>query len=220
MSLPEHKPHKEENTEAWLMSYADMITLLLCFFIIFVSVSEPKKDKLRAIAEGMQSKFGVIDMSTPFQGTFRSLQATVEGHAMLKDVAIEKTELSIEMELSTVAFYKADSAEFNEDKMPVLKEMTDALRQIDFLDYRITIEGHTSDAPVNPLYPSHWELSTARAARMVRFMAEQGIKPEKMRIVGFGDTQPKVPNLDGSGHAIIENRNKNERIVIKVERVM
>src|SRR5476649_2361412 len=94
-----HKPNDEGNVDAWLMSYADMITLLLCFFIIFVSVSEPKKDKIAAIAEGMAKQFGSVDLSTPLDGTFRSLQAVIEVHKLLKDAAIEKSESAIAMEL-------------------------------------------------------------------------------------------------------------------------
>src|SRR5690349_14346373 len=108
------KPHQEDNIDSWLMSYADMITLLLCFFVIFCSVSEPKKEKLNAITEGMMGKFGSVDMATPFQGVYRSLQAIVENHQMLRDIAIEKGEKTLTMELSSLAFYKDKSADFDE----------------------------------------------------------------------------------------------------------
>src|ERR1700733_8204899 len=105
--IPPHRQHRQEdNVDSWLMSYADMITLLLCFFIIFVSISEPKKDRLDKITEGMANRFGPVDLSTPFQGILRSLQAVVEEHQILKDVDVEKTETSVETEISTVAFYK------------------------------------------------------------------------------------------------------------------
>ena len=56
--IPPKKYIQEDNVDSWLMSYADMITLLLCFFVIFVSASEPKKEKLSAVTEGMLGKFG------------------------------------------------------------------------------------------------------------------------------------------------------------------
>ncbi|MDE3016140.1 MAG: flagellar motor protein MotB [Pseudomonadota bacterium] len=220
--IPErrHRP-MEDNVDSWLMSYADMITLLLCFFIIFVSVSEPKKDKLTAITQGIHDQFGSVDLSTPFQGVFRALEIVVETHRMLKDVAIEMTESSVTMELSTLAFFQKDSVEINPDMLPVLTELAAALKKINFIDYHITVEGHTSDvAPTTPLYPTNWELSTARAARVVRFLISCGIKPDRLRAVGYADTEPKVPNLDANGHAIVENRNKNQRIVIKLERIL
>jgi chemotaxis protein MotB len=221
MIPPHRKGQHEENVDSWLMSYADMITLLLCFFIIFVSVSEPKKEKLSAITEGMAGKFGTVDLATPFQGVFRSLQAVVETHQILKDVAIEKGENNLVMELSSLAFYKAKTAEFDGKMLPVLEELANTLKSIEFMDYRITVEGHTNDLPIStPFYPSNWELSSARAARMVRFFIDHGIKENRLKAVGYADTKPKVPNLDINGNAIIENRKLNERVIIKLEQVL
>ena len=220
--IPPHINHqKEDNVDSWLMSYADMITLLLCFFIIFVSVSEPKKEKMAAITEGMAGKFGTVDLATPFQGVFRSLQAVVETHQILKDVDIQKSENRVVIELSSLSFYQNKSADFDEKMEPVLQEIAAALKSVDFMDYQITIEGHTNDLPlVSGVFPSNWELSTARAAHMVRFFIDQGIKPERLKAVGYADTRPKVPNVDLQGNAIIENRKLNERVMIKLEQAL
>lgn len=219
--IPNRKRPQEDNIDSWLMSYADMITLLLCFFIIFVSVSEPKKDRLNAVTEGMMSQFGSVDLATPFQGVFRTLQAVAETHQILKDIAIEKGENNLVIELSSLAFYKQKTAEFDPKMEPVLVEIVAAFKNIEFMDYRITIEGHTNDAQVNnPYYTTNWELSAARAARMVRFFIANGIKPSRLRAVGYADVKPKVPNRDMSGNVIVENRKKNERVVIKLERAL
>jgi len=219
--LPPRKHVQEDNVDSWLMSYADMITLLLCFFIIFVAISEPKKDKLSAVAEGLAQKFGVVDLATPFQGILHSLQAIAETHKVLRDVAVEKTPTSIDMELASDKFYKTDSAEFNPEMLPMLLDIAATIKSIDYIETRITVEGHTSDAPISSvIYPSNWELSSARAARLVRFFIEQGIKPERLRTIGYADTKPKVPNLDGRDKPIPQNRAKNQRVVIRVERAM
>lgn len=221
MIPPRKHPHTEDNVDSWLMSYADMITLLMCFFIIFVSVSEPKKDKFSLITEGLANKFGSVDLSTPFEGAFRSMQGVVENYQAFRDIAISKTDQSIEMELAGGTFFKKDSAELAQEKLPLLAELIGALKQADFVQYHITIEGHTSDAPAKSgLYASNWELSSARAARMVRYLIEQGIKPNVLKASGLADTQPKVPNADLNGQPIPENRARNERLVIKFERVM
>lgn len=218
--IPPIRHREEPNTDSWLMSYADMITLLLCFFIIFVSVSEPKKDKLQEISEGMANKFGSVDLSTPLQGLFRSLNAIVENQHLLQDVAINKDQTTIEVEFSTVSFFQPGTADFAPDKIPALTELAATLKSGSLGAYRISIEGHTSDVKINsPRYPSNWEFSSARAARMARFLIEQGIAPDHLKVVGYGDSQPKVPNLDASGSAIYENRTKNERIVLKLERL-
>jgi chemotaxis protein MotB len=62
--LPPRKIQPEENTDSWLMSYADMITLLMSFFVIFVSVSEPRKERITMLSSGMGGKFGTVDVNT------------------------------------------------------------------------------------------------------------------------------------------------------------
>jgi len=220
MMPPSRRPHQEDNVDSWLMSYADMITLLLCFFIIFVSVSVPRKEDLSAIAESMGAKFGTVDLSLPFKGIFTAEQAVVEKQGLLKDVAITGNATTIDMELSGIAFYQPDSAEFNDTKMAALNAMVDALKGVHVLNYRIIVEGHSSDAPPrNAIFPSNWEFTSARASRMVRFFIEQGIPADHLKAIGYADTVPKVPNLDASGQPIPENRAKNERIIIRLERV-
>src|SRR5688500_2916756 len=108
-----HKPH-EENVDAWLMSYADMITLLLCFFIIFISVSEPKKDKINQIAEGMVGKFGAVNYETPLMGAVRALQTAVETHRLYKDVAIESRSSDLNVELATHRFFRNGGADIDD----------------------------------------------------------------------------------------------------------
>jgi chemotaxis protein MotB len=218
-----HRHHvtQEENTDSWLMSYADMITLLMCFFIIFVSVSEPKRDKFSEITEGLANKFGSVDMATPFSGVFSSLQAVIEGHQVFRDVAIDRTDKSVEMEIAGGVFFKRNNVEFDDAKRAILLEMADTLKQIDYLDYVVTVEAHTSDrATENAIYKTNWDLSAGRAAAMTRFLIETGIPPNRIRAIGYGDTQPKVPNADMNGEPIPENRDRNERVTIKIERAM
>jgi len=217
--IPPRKPQHEENVDSWLMSYADMITLLLCFFIIFVAVSEPKKERLSELTQGLSNQFGSVVTTTPFQGVFRALGDVVEKHQIFHDVAIEKGENSVAVELSSVTFYKNKSADFTPEMQPVLEALVGTLKQVEYMHFRITIEGHTNDLPVDTGYfPSNWELSSARAAHLARFLIEQGFKPETLKVVGYGDTRPKVPNLDINGQPIPENRQKNERVVITLER--
>lgn len=221
MIPPKYRAPEEQNTDSWLMSYADMITLLMCFFIIFVSISEPKKEQITAITNGMAGKFGTVDLSTPFQSTYQALQAVVETHRLFRDVAIEKTSKSIAIELGGSSFFKPNSADFNDEQKQALEDTVTALKEVSFLDFQIVIEGHTSDVPVKSgVYPSNWELSTARASHMARFLTERGIKADAIKVVGYADTKPKVPNTDLSGNPIEGNRERNQRLVIYLERLM
>ncbi len=220
--IPVKRPMPEDSVDSWLMSYADMITLLMCFFIIFVSVSEPKNDKFTEITGGIANKFGSVDLSTPFNGVAQSLQAVVESRQIFRDVSVEKKERSIEMELSNNAFFEKGSIELSKKNADALKELVTALKNIDFMTYRVIVEGHTSDVPPTNTaqFPSNWELSSARAARIVRYFIDQGMAANRLRAVGYADTLAKVPNTDINNNPINENRERNERITIKLERVL
>jgi len=215
--IPKRPQKHEENTDAWLMSYADMITLLLCFFIIFVSVSEPKKDKLSDIAEGMAGKFGAVEYESPFQGAMRSLQTSVEVHKLYKDVAVTSTSRSLAVEISTQRFFK-NGAEIDDETMPILRELVGGLKQSNLENYTIAIESHTDDTPPQSgLYKSNWELSSVRAGKVAEYFIQQGFNPSQIKAVGFADSRPDVPNLDATGQPIPANRAKNNRVVIRLE---
>ncbi|MEQ1705218.1 MAG: OmpA family protein [Rickettsiales bacterium] len=218
--MPPRKILPEENVDSWLMSYADLITLLMCFFIIFVSVSEPRKERISMLSSGMGGKFGTVDLVTPFDGVIRTLQGVVENNKSFNDITIENNDKEIAMEMSSTTFFKPFTAELAPEKLPLLNEIIASLRSIDFIDYRISIEGHTSDSePQSGLYATNWELSSARAARIVRVFIENGIRPKDIKAVGFAGAYPKVPNLDMNGNAIAANREKNERVLVKLERL-
>ncbi len=216
--IPPRKQLPQEDTDSWLMSYADLITLLLCFFIIFVSVSKPEKDKFTLITDGIASKFGAVDMSTPLHGVYSSLQGLIENNQLFRDAVIEKHEKSIEMELASGSFFKRDSADLIEEKLPILVELAQGPKSGSYLDYRVVVEGHTSDRPSSGGYASNWELSALRATRLAQFFIEQGIENKRLVAVALADSHPKVPNLDAKGEPIPANRDQNDRMVIKFER--
>jgi chemotaxis protein MotB len=215
-----HQNTEEGGTDSWLMSYADMITLLMCFFIIFVSVSEPKRDKFSSITKGMADQFGAVDLSTPFHGMLREMQGVVERHQALKDIAIEGSDRGVAMEISAPSLFIPGSVELKPEAATILGELADSVKKAEFVRYRIWVEGHTDNSTTEiAVYPSNWEFSAARAARIVRFLLESGVKPERISAAGMADSQPKVPNLDAGGKPIPANQERNQRLVIRMERV-
>lgn len=219
MMPPRRDKPQEDSVDSWLMSYADLITLLMCFFIIFVSVSEPKREKFTEITKGIMDKFGAVDTSTPFAGAYNDLQYTIEENQVFRDVAVKQTPKNLEIEISSNRFFSGNTAQLDEESRAILENMAQSLKTLSFLDYKILVVSHTSNLPpANPIYPTNWELSTARAARVVRFLIEQGLPADRMRAIGYADTQPAVPNNDLQNNPIPENQEKNERVLIQLER--
>lgn len=220
MSIFHKRAHQGED-EAWLMTYADMITLLLCFFVLFLSTMEPKQARLEALVEGLKGEFTRHDTgtNTPFMDLYDSLGAIIEENQLERDVALEEKDGGLEMEFSSAAFYEPGSADFKPQAIPILTEVAKSLAGFQQEGYMFTVEGHTDDTPIRaPLYPSNWELSTNRATHVVRFFIKAGIPPNKLRAAGYAASRPKAPNRDAEGKAIPENQNINRRVVVILRR--
>lgn len=208
-----------ENEDEWLNTYADAITLLLCFFIILISVMEPKVEKFEALTEGFVSGFVTETIELPFKSLFEDFQLIIEEHQVEMLVATEYTDDGVRVDIGASALFNSGSAVIKKEAVSFLQEAAISIQELDLDDYRVEVEGHTDDVPSKGQYASNWELSAARAAGVVRFLAQEGIEKQRLFLSGYADTQPKVDNLDRQGIPIPENREQNRRIVIHVMRV-
>lgn len=218
MSMP-RKGHYEEPEENWLMSYADMITLLLCFFLILLSVSQPKQSEMEKLTAKFSSAVSTEETKTPLNDLMTEMQILVESNNIEKDVSIEETDRGLMLELSTSSFFKVGTAEFQDWVKPVLEDLSKTLNTFNQDEYGVIVQGHTDDSPIKTAqYPSNWELSAVRAAVLVRYFIDKGQPKERMRAEGLADIRPKVPNRDANGKPIVENQNINRRMTIRIER--
>ncbi len=203
------------------MSYADMITLLICFFVIMLSVLENKHSDNVSMQESLKEAFNGdrADVGKSISELQAQFEQMIEEKQLDQDMSVEEAENGITLELASTSFYKPGSAEFTAKAIPILKEINAILVNFDSEDYTVEISGHTDDVPIKTAqFPSNWELSAGRAARAVRFMIDEGQQKERMKAVGMADVVPKVDNLDEFGNPIPENREINRRIVIRIER--
>lgn len=221
MALKLKVKKKEEDTEAWLTTYADAVTLVLCFFILMFSVSEPKESEFKKISEAFKAA-GFIDevSSDPFETLREELEIMIENNALEKVMSVEESDDGITLELSSSSFYHSGSSKFKREAIPILEQVADVLRDFDYDAYEIHVDGHTDDVPMkSDRYPTNWELSAGRATNIVRFFIADGLTRELMEATGHADTKPKVPNLDDDGNPIPSNRELNRRVSIHIERV-
>ena len=100
------------------------------------------------------------------------------------------TELT--MELATNRFFKDGGADIDEETLPLLDELIEGLKKADLSKHTLVVESHTDDLPPKTQqYPNNWELSSARAAKIVGYMMVKKIPAEKLKAVGFADARPK-----------------------------
>lgn len=226
MRLRRRKIGDEENTERWLLTYADLITLLLAFFVVMYSMSQIDAKRFGRVVEALNGvlKGGHMvvqqDEINPKTGhgllklgNLRMIQNHVEKifeEEGKKDVLkSEVTERGLVVHIMEQALFKQGSAVLEPKAVEVLSLIADQL--VD-LPNHIRIEGHTDDQPISTsIYPSNWELSTVRATEVVKYLIENySISPTRISALGYGEYRPVRPNNS------IENRAANRRVDVVV----
>ncbi len=218
---------QHENLERWLLTYADLITLLLAFFIVMYSMSRLDAKRFGKMAEALN---GVLKGGTTVMSK-QQAENNQKGHGLLQlgdlnmiqkqieqrfsklgredVVQTEITERGLVVHIMESALFKMGSATLEPKAKDVLDIVYD---QIGKIPNHVRIEGHTDDRPINtPLFPSNWELSTSRATEVVRYFTDKFNYPaDKLSALGYGEFRPVRPNNS------IENRAKNRRVDIVI----
>jgi chemotaxis protein MotB len=126
----------------------------------------------------------------------------------------------IVLQVSSTAFFDSGSALLSDSGRAILQGVAVDLGSEKYLGYQVTVEGHTDDTPISTAqFPSNWELSTSRAAAVVRYLLDQGLPAPMLRAAGYADSFPIAPNRDAAGRPVPENQARNRRVVIKLEKI-
>ncbi|KXO08374.1 Flagellar motor rotation protein MotB [Moritella sp. JT01] len=207
----------DQDDNGWLVTYSDAITLLLAFFVILVSVSEVNEGRLQELEQGITSITSTTKTSMPFSELKKDITSVLEKNNMteLVDVSIDKK--GIKIEFSNKALYGSGDAEIKSQMLPVIDQIADVINNSNVKNQLIEIEGHTDDIPINTLlYPSNWELSSARAVVIVKRLEQQGVEKKELKAVAYADSRPKVElSTTKDVHAA---RAANRRAVIYIRR--
>ena len=185
---PLHSAHDESN---WLVSYADMMTLLCGFFIIMFSLAKIDPPKFDILQEQLAKQTGApVTSPTKEMGRFvTSLldQADVKKYAT---ITTEPGEANITFQ--STLFFNTLSATLLPEGENALKKIIEHMKQSEGdRRYNIVVEGHTDSRPITDgPYPSNWELSSARASTVIRLFIAQGYAPERLTAIGYADTRP------------------------------
>lgn len=259
---------EHENHERWLLTYADMITLLVAFFIMLYAMSVMNITKFQQLAVSVRSGFGSsMTNGTPtimqagggqngtpsivtngqtknhdnqndakaqgrgelawnvpskgmaageeekrFADLSKLLSSFIDNKKLAGKVKIIVNERGIIIRLLT------DKMLFDSGQADLRSQETDLLNEIAELishkvDNQIEVEGHTDDLPINTArFPSNWELSTARAVTVLRYLGDHGVRWDRLRASGYADQRPVALNNTDDG------RRRNRRVDIVILR--
>lgn len=232
MSGKKRNSHEEHagNHERWLLTYADMITLLMIFFIIMYSMSIVDKKKFASLAESLNGVLnsgtaittgssGILpdgSPATPSQSAealkidkaVSEIKQLIKDNNLSADISVVQSESTVTVRLKENLLFDSGSATVRSAAFPTLNSISDMLGT---LDNKIRIEGYTDDIPINsPIFNSNWELASQRAINVLYYISHRGVKPERLSAQSFGQYAPLVPNTSS------ENRQKNRRVDIVI----
>ncbi len=139
--------------------------------------------------------------------TYRGLVDALEAELARGEIQIQALRGGLQVSASDQILFASGRAEIKLDGQPVLKAVAEQIRGLS--GYSVRVEGHTDDRPISTAsYPSNWELSSARAVQVVRFLESSGVEASTLSAVGYGPYQPVATN------DTVENRARNRRIEI------
>lgn len=209
---------KREETEDWLMSYADMITLLLSFFVLLISMSHIDPVKFEKVQGGMARDIGKHQTAQPLQELKTEVGQVLRGLKLDDDkVSLGSDERGLVLEFDANTFFEPSSATLKDELLPALTKLSGTLNSPRYSAFQIEVQGHTDDTPIStPAFPSNWELSSARATVVVRTFIQNGIDPTRLAAEGLADTRPKVSNRDVAGKPLPVNQAINRRVSVHI----
>ena len=206
--------HDESN---WLVSYADMMTLLFGFFVLMYAFSRIDTKKFEVVRKDVARYFGGQVKDNPAAKKLEQEVKDVITHAGLdKSVELIARDSELELRFQGTLHFVSGTANLSKDSSFVLSKLIDLIKRSVKAD-SVTVEGHTDDEPIySALFPSNWELSSARASTVVREFEKYGFDPSKLTAKGFGSSRPLLPNRDSKGDRLPDNQEINRRVIVTI----
>ncbi len=228
---------KKENSERWLLTYSDLITLLLAFFVIMYGMSSADAVKFKKFSEAAKRAFNVgILQGDPSASILEQTVGIADEAASAEEISASSRELDtiynemgwvfqeegladkvsisnraegIAISVSGNLLFSSGRAELRPDAVKLLQAVGQVLNR---LPNQVRVEGHTDDVPPSGTeFPSNWELSGARAVAVVRYLTEiEAVDPGRISAVAYAQFQPAAPNDSARTRA----RNRRSEIVI------
>ena len=222
----------------WMVTYSDLVTQLLAFFVILFTISTVDVQRFQLLLSAFRASVGVLERgrsldrqalvgnpplqvvptfnysraAEQLQVVYEELSRLVESGGLERFVQLVPEERGLVVRFADRVLFDLGRAELRPEARRVLDSVAEVLKP---LPNAIRVEGHTDDLPIhNARFPSNWELSTARATTVVRYLIERhGFEPRRLSAAGYGEYRPLVPNTSEAA------RQRNRRVDVVVLRL-
>jgi len=232
--MEEVEEEEAESAPGWITTFADLMSLLLTFFILMLSFSSMRAEQLKEMVTAVRKSMGItqnqfsdiqekvdipaiVERMADTPGTMgmddveNSMKSFVASKGFSANISIEKNNRGIVMRIKDDLLFIRGSAELDKRSFTVLDEFGRIIRNKVFF---ISIEGHTDDLSIHTIrYPSNWELGADRAGSVARYLISEGhMAPSRFLVTSFGSTMPLEENDTD------EHRAENRRVEIVLSR--
>lgn len=223
---------REEETVAsnWLNTYSDMITLLLCFFVLLFAFSEVDAQKFRSIMSSFRGGTGVLNSGSSLDMMDFEIEYMDEGDRELEElrelleeyagenglgpeIILNVEERGLVIRFMDKVLFDSGKADLKPEAKEILDTIAEVLNREEFKDKLIKVEGHTDTDPIvySTTFPTNWELSAIRATNVLRYLVEEnGIDGNRISSSGYSYHRPIAPNDTP------ENKQMNRRVDIVI----
>ena len=217
-----------EEAQPWLMTYADMMTLLFAFFVLLYSMSSPDPVKMSAMEDAIAKEAGIEGELKSQNEIKEDIEEIIENLDLQNTANVIKDPRGVAIELDGDICFSSGSTNIQGRLKTVLNNVaTEVLTNPN--DYRMVIvEGHTDSQPIpknlKSFFPTNWELSAARASSVVNYLISQGVNSGRLQASGYADRWPaEVSWFDvRSGKVndqVIKEQNKTQKQMNKNRRI-
>lgn len=212
--------HEHDNQDRWLLTYADLITLLLGLFVILYAMSKIDAGKYAEIVSALGGVFGspknvmvgsggVLDQPLTILQLERRDVADQIRDALHLDtsplpIQVTENERGVTVHIMEELLFASGSADLKPSSYAAIDTLASVLRK---LPNDLRVEGHTDNVPINTVaFPSNWHLSVARAVNVGFYLIQQhGLVAERVQVVGYSEYKPLVTN-DTPEHRALNRR--------------
>jgi len=191
----------DEGLPGWFNTFADMMTLLLAFFVLLAAISTIDPVKLQEMADAMGKSVGkkqklknqAMSLSDIKRAVDKMVQEMeTDPKTGQKPVEVTTSPKGVTIGISSDISFQSGSAETKPEIVDILKKIVPTIQSSYFM---VAVEGHTDSDPLpeqlRDKFPSNWELSGARAAAVVRILVDLGVDPTRLEAVGYGEFVPR-----------------------------
>lgn len=230
MSRKRRQEEASGGAPEWLTTYSDMVTLLLCFFVLLFSFSSVDAEKFKSIMRSFQGGAGVLsggntidiplnpieddlDVDSELHQLMGYLEEYIESLGLGESIIIQPEERGIVIRFMDNIFFDSGSAVIKQEAFEILKSVAELLNREEFINRQIKVEGHTDSDPIVKMskFPTNWELSATRATNVLRYLVEvEAIDGGRISSSGYSFYRGIAPNDTP------ENKAKNRRVDIVI----